>query len=376
MSAFADASLTKGSGPLLGSENRFKLAVFSPNMAGGTNLTTASGPPVVSWSEQVRIAQAAELAGIEAIVPVARWRSPASTARLEAHRSFEPFTWAAGISAVTSAIQVFATIHVTTSHPVRAAKEIATIDHIAGGRFGLNVVAGWNADEFRMFDQTLSEHDDRYQIADEWMTFVERIFQEQQPFDVHTKWFKSFDVVSQPLPIQARSPVVMSAGFSPAGRRFAAQHADINFVIAPDRAAARLAIAETKHRAASEFGRELLVFGAAHILCRDTEAAALEEYERVVRQLGDRDAAERALRLLVGSSQSADYAAAMAESAIFGFFATPMIGTPDQIVEQIRLMSDDGFDGAAVSWVDYEAGIDQYHEVLLPRLVSAGLRKG
>ena len=65
----------------------------------------------------------------------------------------------------------------------------------------------------------------------------------------------------------------------------------------------------------------------------------------------------------------------MAESAIFGFFVTPMIGTPDQIVDQIRLMADDGFDGAAVSWVDYEAGIDQYHQVLLPRLISEGLRK-
>ena len=374
MSELADGTVDKRAGVLLGGSQPFKIAVFSPNMARGTNLSSAAGTPAVTWPEQVRIAQAAERAGLDAVIPVARWRSPSPSYDPALHRCFEPFAWAAGISAVTQRIQVFATFHVSTVHPVRAAKEIATLDHISGGRFGLNVVAGWNADEFRMFDQTLDEHDDRYEIADEWMTFIERIYTEEQPFDVLTKWFKSFDVVSQPLPVQRPGPVVMSAGFSPAGRAFAAKHADINFVITPDRDAARTAIAETKARAGDEHGRELLVFGAAHILCRDTEAEARREYARVVHELGDWPAARNALKLLVGSSLSAEYADAMAESAIFGFFATPLVGTPEQIVEQMAMMADDGLDGIAVSWVDYERGIEQYDETLRPLLEAGRLR--
>ena len=44
----------------------------------------------------------------------------------------------------------------------------ATADHISGGRFGLNVVAGWYAKELAMFGVTQREHDDRYAVADEW----------------------------------------------------------------------------------------------------------------------------------------------------------------------------------------------------------------
>ena len=90
---------------------------------------------------------------------------------------------------------------------------------------------------------------------------------------------------------------------------------------------------------------------------------------------GDWPAARNALRLLTGSSLSAEYANSMAASAVFGFFATPLIGTPDSIVEEMALMVDDGFDGLALSWVDYDEGLDQYQAELLPRLIARGLRR-
>jgi len=36
-------------------------------------------------------------------------------------------------------------------HPVFAAKQFVTVDHVSRGRFGVNVVCGWNQDEFDMF---------------------------------------------------------------------------------------------------------------------------------------------------------------------------------------------------------------------------------
>ena len=76
---------------------------------------------MVTWDESVRIARAAERAGFEAIIPVARWRSPSSSRGASSHRSFETFTWAAGLAASTTTIQVFAKVHIPTVHPVRAA---------------------------------------------------------------------------------------------------------------------------------------------------------------------------------------------------------------------------------------------------------------
>jgi len=371
---FVDASVDSASGRLVADPDHFSLAVFSSNMAGGTNLTTVDGPPVVTWDETVRIARAAERAGFEAIIPVARWRSPSTTQDPAAHRSFETFTWAAGVAASTETIQVFATFHIPTVHPVRAAKEIATVDHISGGRLGVNVVAGWNMSDFQMFGIELAEHDRRYEIAGEWLEFLGRIFTDEQPFDFTGRFYESNSVISEPRPVQTPGPLVMSAGFSPAGREFAAKYADINFVITPDRSVAREAIAVVKHRALDEYGRELKVFGAAHILCRDSDAAAQAEYQRVVRDYGDFDGAAAAIRGLMGGSQSAEFAPEMQEAAIFGFFANAVVGSPEHVVEQLQAMRDDGLDGAAISWVDYEEGIDQFAETLGPLMVDAGLR--
>ena len=113
-------------------------------------MTSAADTLKIDWEESVRIARAAEAAGIEALVPVARWRGFGGATNFN-HRSFETMTWAAGLAAATERIGIFATVHVPTVHPVRAAKEIATIDHISRGRFALNIVAGWNEPEIRMF---------------------------------------------------------------------------------------------------------------------------------------------------------------------------------------------------------------------------------
>ena len=127
--------------PVRSSSNRLKLGVFAVNVSGGASMTDMPNTIKVEWDESVAIARAAEQAGIEAIIPVARWKGMGGSTNFN-HRNFETLTWAAGLAAATERIGVFATVHLPTIHPVRAAKEVATIDHISGGRFSLNMVAG------------------------------------------------------------------------------------------------------------------------------------------------------------------------------------------------------------------------------------------
>ena len=191
----------------------------------------------VDWHESVKIAQLAEAAGIEAIIPVARWKGMGGTVNFN-HRNFETFTWEAGLAAKTEEIGIFATFHVPTVHPIRAAKEVATIDHIAGGRFGLNIVAGWNEREIAMFGVPQKEHDIRYDVADDWISLCKELWTVEGEFDYDGPHFQSPGCYSEPKPLQGPWPALMSAGNSARGQEFAAAHADFNFVVAKDIASA------------------------------------------------------------------------------------------------------------------------------------------
>ena len=360
--------------PIRDNPHRLKLAVFGTNVSGGCSMTRAAGTIEVSWPESMRIALAAEQAGFDALVPVARWRGMGGDTNFN-HRSFDPFTWAAGLAAVTERIALFTTCHVPTAHPVRVAKEFATVDHIANGRFCLNIVAGWNATEIAMFGSAQLDHDTRYDVAEDWLKLIRALWAADQTFDYRGPHFTCANAYSEPSPIQAQ-PVIMSAGNSPRGIAFAARNADLNFVVAPDLTGAAAAAQKVK-AAAREHGREIQVFGQVYIVCRETEAEAIAFRDEYVHTLGDWDGVRNLLDVLIPNSQSAlgDEWESMAANMIAGYGALPLVGTPDQVVQGLVELSQAGLDGTTVSWVDYPAGIEQFQKHLRPRLEEAGLRE-
>src|SRR3546814_18210317 len=62
--------------------------------------------------------------------------------------NLESFTLMAGLAAVTSKIQLFATAATLTLPPAIVARMASTIDSISGGRFGVNLVTGWQKPEY------------------------------------------------------------------------------------------------------------------------------------------------------------------------------------------------------------------------------------
>ena len=124
-------------------------------------------------------------------------------------------SWAAAMSALTKNSAIFATSHVPTVHPCMAAKQGMTIDHISGGRFTLNIVTGWFAPEIEMFGAPLFEHDDRYDMAIEWLDIIRKLWTSEKEFDYDGKYYTVKKAICGPLPIQKPHPVIMSAGASP-----------------------------------------------------------------------------------------------------------------------------------------------------------------
>lgn len=374
---FSDPSVANAEAPMLASANRFKLACFSTNIGQGLVMSDVDELPKATWDEQVRLVRAAEDAGFEAMIPLARWRGHGGRTNPH-HRSLETFTWAAGLGALTERIQVFATFHVPTVHPVMAAKMAATIDHITHGRFGLNVVAGWQPDELAMFGASKLDHDARYAVASEWTEIVQKLWTQKGEFDYHGEFYDVPNAFSEPKPIQKPGPLLMSAGVSPAGQDFAARHCDMIFAAVENPTKTAEKVAAIKAMAAERYGRELKVFGVGHITCAETDAEAQAEYQRVIVEHGDWDAAKGTVAKLMAHSQSVDYESAevqgLMEGVIRAFFAHPLTGSPDTIVARISEMADAGLEGMAITWNDYDAGLRQYKELLLPRLIGEGLR--
>jgi FMNH2-dependent dimethyl sulfone monooxygenase len=377
--ADVDTPVDKLQRPVLNEENRLKLAMFGINLRGGVTMADFEGKAEGTWAENLRWARKADELGLDAIVPIARWRGYGGEANL-GDRSFETFTWATGLLAATRRIQVFATFHVPVAHPVLAAKMSATADHISGGRFGLNVVAGWFAEELSMFGLTQREHDDRYAVADEWTQIVKQLWTQPGERDFGGRFFDVRRGFLEPKPLQKPYPTIMNAGTSPAGREFAAKHSDIIFAGLTNLETAARQIAEIKALARENYGREIRVFGRGHVVCRATEREARDYYEHVHTECAALDGARNVVGMSMANSQSTDWEAAdmqrIVNGMIAGFWAIPLVGSADQVTAHMLSLHEAGCDGLALSVPDYDDGLAQLEDAILPRLVEAGARTG
>jgi alkanesulfonate monooxygenase SsuD/methylene tetrahydromethanopterin reductase-like flavin-dependent oxidoreductase (luciferase family) len=195
--------------------------------------------------------------------------------------SFESIAWACGLLAATRRLQVFCTVHVPLHHPLVAAKQMATGDHIGRGRLGVNIVCGWNEDEFTMFGVTKKEHDARYDQGEEWWTIVKRIWAGETRFDYEGTYYRLHAVEGAPRPFGDGDPLMMNAGSSETGRRFAIRHSDMHFDAVETPEASTPRVAETK-RQAREHGRDIQVWTPVGIICRPTQKDADDYLQYVV----------------------------------------------------------------------------------------------
>ena len=351
--------------------NRFKFGLFGMNCS-GSMATTAPERWTATWQENRAAARMADAAGIEFLLPIARWLGYGGRTDRQG-TSFETLSWASAVLVATKDIVVFATVHVPLVNPVFAAKSCVTADHVGCGRFGLNMVSGWNVDEFGMFGSQLLEHDERYNYTEEWATIVKGIWSERKPFDYSGKHFNLKNVSGKPKPWGGSRPLLMSAGSSPAGRGFAVRHVDCLFMVIGDEANVAQEVA------AIRAGRsDLGIFASGHLLCRATAKETREYYYYLVHEKGDWEAAEAAIRRRIegdGRSLPQDRLKGMMERFISGGGTFPVIGSYDEVAATLKRLSDVGLDGMALASVNYLQEMPVIRDEILPRLERLGLRQ-
>jgi alkanesulfonate monooxygenase SsuD/methylene tetrahydromethanopterin reductase-like flavin-dependent oxidoreductase (luciferase family) len=352
--------------------NRLKLGIFSANADGGLTLTRVPERWRAAWPDVVSVAQMADRAGLEFFLPIARWKGFGGETNAR-EWSFETLTEAAALAGVTERIALFATVHVPMVHPVFAAKALATIDHASGGRAGLNIVCGWNPEEFSCFGLPMIE--DRYGQGLEWFEVLNRIYLEPAPFDFAGRYYDLRGVSGLPRPVQQPRPVTLNAGFSPPGRDFAARAADYLFTTFIEIEAGRAQIADMRARA-SAAGREVGVYTTCHVVCRPSQDEAEAYYEYYAVTMEDTEGADHYMRNKEKFSGSHDPAAYRLHRKRFvgGAGTYPLVGSPERIAGELAAISDAGFEGVAISFVNYRDELPYFVEAVLPLLGEMGLR--
>lgn len=350
----------------------FKLGVFSTNADGGLAITTVPERWGASWADNVAAARIADAAGLDFFLPIARWKGFGGRTRTREH-SFETFTWAAAIAAITRRMAVFATVHVPLVHPLYAAKALATVDHVSGGRAGLNIVCGWNPAEFAMFGVTPDEHG--YERAAEWIEIIERTYAQDEPFDYEGRYYRLKGVVSRPAGLQKPRPVTMNAAFGGPGRDFAARHCDMLFTTFTDIADGSRHVDDMARRAAAA-GRSVGVYTVCHVVCRPSADEARAAYDRYALHEADHEAVATHMAGKREFSRSHDEEAYVRYAQRFagGAGTYPLVGTPHMIAEELVRISREGYRGAALSFLNYTDELPYFCDTVLPLLAEANIR--
>ena len=189
---------------------------------------------------------------------------------------FEPLTLLSTIAAHTRHIGLVATINTNFSEPYNIARQLASLDHISGGRAGWNVVSSYREDTARNFGiKELRGHGERYERADEFVEVVKRYWNSWDDdaydhpdrtagvfFDPHSAHpqqheganFSADGLLDIARPLQGY-PVLVQAGNSDTGREFAAKVAEMTYSSATSLAVAKAYYDDVKGRVA-KYGRD------------------------------------------------------------------------------------------------------------------------
>lgn len=353
--------------PLFG-DQKMKLGLFGTNCSYGLVMSHVPSTYKITWEHTREIARRADSLGFDVLVPIARWKGFGGSTNFNGN-CFETYAWAAGIAEATERIAVAATSHLPTVHPIVAAKAATTIDHISGGRFALNLVMGWVPPEMEMFGGEQREHDERYAFGQEWIDFADRLWTEPGSFSMDTGYFHGNDIEAYPKPHQAPRPALLNAGNSPAGIEFSARNVDINFASLDTLDNIRAYTAKVRAKARDDYQREIKVMTYGLIVCRDTEAAAKAAYRQVIDE-GDWGAAGNVIKIAgSGASQSFDHAVkAMQERFIAGWGGYPIVGTPEQVTEELGKLNEAGMEGMIFGLADYNEDLKYFGDNVLPLL--------
>ena len=357
-------------------QNTFVLGLFGANCSSGRAVTLVEERWTGDWQDGLRLARMADDIGIDFMLPIGRWKGYGGTTDYQG-ATYETINWASGLLASTKRITVFGTVHAPLFNPILAAKMMVTADHIGCGRFGLNIVCGWNDGEFEMFGVEQRDHDNRYKYAHEWIDVIKRAWSPDEDFDFNGEYLQLKGIRSKPKPFGGTRPVIMNAGASADGKAFAIRNCDAWFTQAKrDSVESNQANVRAIKEEAKALGRDLDIYTVGVVTCRPT----MKEAQDYFRYAGDERADWSAVDSIMGmkgltpESMGKEAYELRRRQYALGMGGVPIVGDPDHVANELAKLAEAGLRGIAISMVNYAEELPFFAQEVLPRLAARGLR--
>lgn len=334
----------------------------------------------------------------------------------------DPLALVPAMAHATTHLGFGVTCNLAYEPPFLFARRMATLDHLTNGRIGWNIVTGYLDSAARAMGFTAQmEHDDRYDLADEYMTVVYALWEGGWRDDAvirdraagiytdpsrvrHVRHNgKQFRVSALPLwePSPQRTPVLYQAGASDRGRVFAAQHAECMFVNPSTKANVRRIAADLRARAAP---RPILIFLGATVVLGRTEREAQDKLAEYRAQASVEGALAHASASLgidfgrYGMDEPIDEAPTQAirsnveaiaralgqgwtkrmliDRFVLGSRQPPIVGTSAQVADELLSWVNEGdVDGFNLARTVVPECLEDVVELLVPELQARGVYK-
>jgi pyrimidine oxygenase len=350
-----------------------QIGVFIPIGNNGWLISTTSPQYMPTFDLNRDIVQRAERHGFDFALSMIKLRGFGGPSQFWDH-NLESFTLMAGLAAVTSRIRLFASVAVLTLPPAIVARMAVTIDSIAPGRFGVNIVSGWQKAEYEQMGLWPGEEhfSRRYEYCSEYVQVMKDLWSTGRS-DLPGTYFQMNDCRVSPQP-QAPIPIIC-AGQSDRGMQFAAEYGDYNFCSASgiNNPAAFAPTIGRLRREVERVGRDVGALTLLMVIADETDEAAIAKWEHYK---GGVDLEALAWR---GSQAAADVKAQPDSTA--GRMLRQEIALPTNMMKLIgsyatvaRLLDElatiDGLKGVMLTFDDFVVGVEQFGQRIQPLMKS------
>jgi pyrimidine oxygenase len=258
-----------------------QVGVFLPINNNGWLISENAPQYLPSFDLNKRIALSAERHGLDFLLSMIKLRGFGGKTQFWEY-GLESFTLMSGIAAVTDRIKVYATCPTLIIPPAFAARMCNTIDSISHGRFGLNLITGWQPPEYTQMGLWPGDEHfrNRYQVLDEYARILRELWEPGRS-DFQGRFYRMDDCLVRPQPEGEMK--IICAGSSDAGLAFSAKWADYAFCLGKgvNTPTAFAFNNERLTRFTAETGRDVSVFVLVMIIAAESDEAAMARWQHI-----------------------------------------------------------------------------------------------
>ena len=349
------------------------IGVFIPIGNNGWLISETAPQYKPSFELNKRIAQRAEHYGLDFVLSMCKLRGFGGKTEFWDY-NLESFTLMAGLAAVTSRIGLYATAPVLVLPPAMVARMATTIDSIAKGRFGVNLITGWQRPEYSQMglwpgDEFFAT---RYKYLTEYTTVLRELWTTGRS-DLKGEFLTMNDCHMRPLPSQEIK--LICAGSSDAGMAFSAEYADYNFCLGVGVNSPKgfAPSAEKLRREAERTGRAVRTFVLIMVIADETDDAAMAKWETYKAGADKEALAWLGLQASADTRSGADTHVKQVANPVsaINFNMGTLVGSYASIARMLDEMATvPGTAGALLTFDDFLTGVETFGSRIQPLMAS------